>query len=224
MGEAIGEILPLAVGVALSPIPIIAVVLMLVTERARSNGPAFVAGWLVGLAIVGAIVLAVAGGVGASDEGEPKTWASVLELVLGALLLLAALRRWRGRPSGGAEPEAPKWMAAVDAFSPVKSFGAGVLLSGLNPKNLMLSIAAAAAIAQTGIAGGEQAVAYAVFAILGTLGVGIPVVLYLVMGERSRDLLDRLKHWMSVHNAAIMTVLLLVIGVKLIGSAIGALA
>lgn len=224
MGEAIGDILPLAVGVALSPIPIIAVVLMLVTERARSNGPAFVAGWLAGLAIVGAIVLAVAGGADASDDGEPATWASVLELVLGALLVLAALRQWRGRPAAGEEPEAPKWMAAIDAFSPVKSFGMGALLSGLNPKNLMLAVAAAAAIAQTGIAGGEQAVAYAVFAVLGTLGVGIPVVLYLAMGERSQELLDRLKHWMSVHNAAIMTVLLLVIGVKLIGSVIGALA
>jgi len=224
MGEAIGAILPLAVGVALSPIPIIAVVLMLVTARARSKGPAFVAGWLAGLAIVGAIVLAVAGGVGASDEGEPETWASVLELVLGALLVLAALRRWRGRPTAGADPETPKWMAAIDGFSPVKSLGMGVLLSGLNPKNLMLAVAAAAAIAQTGISGGEQAVAYAVFAVLGTLGVGTPVVLYLVMGERSQDMLDRLKRWMSMHNAAIMTVLLLVIGVKLIGSAIGALA
>jgi threonine/homoserine/homoserine lactone efflux protein len=223
MGEAIGEILPLAVGVALSPIPIVAVVLILVTERARANAPAFVAGWLAGLAIVGAIVLAVAGGADANDGGEPAKWASVLELVLGVLLLLFALRRWRRRPTGD-EPATPKWMAAVDAFSPVKSFGMGVVLAALNPKNLVLAIAAGAAIAQTGIAGGEQAVAYAVFAILGTVGIGIPVVLYVVMGERSRQPLDRLKGWMSTHNAAIMSVLLLVIGVKLIGSGIGALA
>lgn len=224
MGEAIGQILPLAVGVALSPIPIIAVVLMLVTKRARSNGPAFVAGWLAGLAIVGAIVLAVVGSAGASDQGEPKTWVSVLELVLGVLLVLAAGRRWRDRPAAGVESEPPKWMHAIDSFSPARALGAGALLSGLNPKNLMLAIAAAAAIAQTGIPGGEQAVAYAIFAVLGTLGVGIPVFLYFVMGERSQDVLDRLKGWMGTHNAAIMGVLLLVIGVKLIGSAIGSLA
>ncbi len=40
MGEAIGQALPFAVGVALSPVPIIAVILMLVTPRARANGPA----------------------------------------------------------------------------------------------------------------------------------------------------------------------------------------
>jgi hypothetical protein len=42
MGEAIGQSLPLAIGVALSPVPIIAIVLMLTTPRARANGPAFV--------------------------------------------------------------------------------------------------------------------------------------------------------------------------------------
>ena len=46
MGEAIGQVLPMAVGVALSPIPIIAVVLMLVTPRAKVNGPMFIVGWL----------------------------------------------------------------------------------------------------------------------------------------------------------------------------------
>ncbi|HEY3877702.1 MAG TPA: hypothetical protein VGM12_03810 [Trebonia sp.] len=39
MGQAIGGALPLAVGVALSPVPVIAAVLMLTTRRARVNGP-----------------------------------------------------------------------------------------------------------------------------------------------------------------------------------------
>jgi Sap, sulfolipid-1-addressing protein len=56
-GQAIGQSLPIAVGIALSPLPIVAVVLMLVTERGRVNGPAFIVGWWAGLAIVGAIVL-----------------------------------------------------------------------------------------------------------------------------------------------------------------------
>lgn len=223
MGEAIGQILPLAVVVALSPPPIIAVVLMLVSRRARSNGPAFVIGWLAGLAIVGAVVLAIASGADASDQGAPATWVSVVQLVLGALLVLLAIRRWRGRPGEGEEAPAPKWMQAIDDFTPVKSFGIAVLLSGLNPKNLLLAFAAAASIAETGIATGEQVIAYAVFALLGTVGVGVPVVLYFVLGERSRKPLDGLNGWMGAHSSAIMTVLLLVIGVKLIGDAVGAL-
>ena len=46
MREAIGAILPLAVGVALSPVPIIAVVLMLGTPGGRTNGLAFLGGWI----------------------------------------------------------------------------------------------------------------------------------------------------------------------------------
>ena len=84
MGEAIGQSLSLAVGIAISPVPIIAVILMLVTPRARVNGPAFVVGWLLGLAVIGTIVLLVAGPSDASENGEPATWVNVLKLVLGA--------------------------------------------------------------------------------------------------------------------------------------------
>ncbi len=46
MGQAIGDLLPAAIGVAISPVPIIAIILMLGTPKARSNGPAFAAGWV----------------------------------------------------------------------------------------------------------------------------------------------------------------------------------
>ena len=220
MGNAIGQTLSLAVGVALSPLPIIAVILMLVTPRARSNGPAFVAGWLVGLAIVGAVVLLIAGPANANDDGEPATWVDVLKLVLGLLLVIVAFRQWRARPHDGEEAPTPKWMGAIEAFTPVKAAGAGAVLAGANPKNLLLAVGAAAAIAQTGIPGGEQAVAYGVFAVIGTVGVAAPVAIYFGMGDRAGPILDRLKAWMAQHNAVIMAVLCLVIGAKLVGDAI----
>ena len=223
MGEAIGQMLPAAVGVALSPLPIVAVVLMLVSRRGRVNGPAFVLGWVVGLAALGALVLSVAGGADASDGGQPATWVSVLKLVLGALLLLVAVKQWRGRPRDPGAVTTPKWMSALDTFTPVKAAGAGALLSGLNPKNTLLAIGGATAIAGTGIPAGEQAVAYAIFVVIATAGVGAPVVVSAVMGDRSRDLLDRLKNWMSTHNAVIMAVLLLVLGTKLVGDGISGL-
>jgi hypothetical protein len=220
MGQAIGQILPLAVGVAISPVPIIAVILMLVSKRARVNGPAFIVGWLAGLALIGVIVLLIIKPTDASSGGQPATWVSVLELVLGLLLLLVAVKQWRSRPHGDEEPAPPKWMGAIEAFSPAKALGAGAALAAANPKNLLLSIAAAAAIAATGISGGNQAVAYAVFALIGTIGVAVPVVIYFAMGDRAGPLLAGLRTWMARNNAVIMAVLLLVIGVKLIGDAI----
>jgi hypothetical protein len=112
VGEAIGDVLPLGAGVALSPVPIIAVVLMLVGRRARVNGTTFVLGWLVGLAIVELVVLRIAGPSDASDGGDPATWVGVLKLVLGALLLLVAARQLKARPGDGDKTEMPKWMGA----------------------------------------------------------------------------------------------------------------
>jgi threonine/homoserine/homoserine lactone efflux protein len=223
MAEAIGQVLSLGVGVALSPVPIIAVVLMLGTPRARANGPAFVLGWVTGLAVAGAVILLVSSGANASDDGDPATWVGVLKLVLGVLLLLVAARTWQVRPRGEREAELPKWMQTIDRFTASKSIGFGALLSGVNPKNLVLTVGAAAAIAQTGAPAGEQAVALAIFIVVATLGPGIPVAIYFAMGDRAERLLEELKEWMAAHNAAIMAVLCLIIAVKLIGDGISAL-
>jgi threonine/homoserine/homoserine lactone efflux protein len=224
MGQAIGQVLPFAVGVALSPVPIIGVVLMLGTPRARGNGPAFLLGWVVGLTVVGTIVLLVARGASASDDGEPATWVSLVKLVLGLLLVLVAVKQWRGRPRGDDEAQLPSWMTAVDHFTPVRAAAMGVALSAVNPKNLILTLGAAAAIAQTGISAGQQELALLVFVAVGTLGPGIPVAIFFAMGERAKRLLDELKAWMGANNAAIMAVLCLVIGAKLVGDAITGLS
>jgi hypothetical protein len=223
MGEAIGEYLAIPVGITLSPIPIIAVVLMLTTPKARSNGPAFVLGWLIGLGIVGVITLAIVGPASGGEGGQPAAWVSWLKFVLGVLLLLVGLREFSGRPREGEEAPMPKWMGAIDRFKPVTALGAGAALVGANPKNLLLAISGAAVIAQTGISGGEQAVAYTIFALIATIGVGAPVVIYFAMGDRSAEILGSIKDWMGRHNAVIMAVLCLLIGVKLIGDAIGGL-
>jgi threonine/homoserine/homoserine lactone efflux protein len=223
MGQAIGPVLPYGVGVALSPMPIIAVVLMLATPRGRVNGPAFLAGWIFGIVALGTIVLLVASGASASTHGGPATWVSIVKIVLGVLLLLLAARQWRGRPRGDADPQLPAWMKAVDTFSPGKSAGMGVLLSAINPKNLLLVVAAATAIAQTGTSATDQAVALAVFTVIATLGVGAPVAIYYLMGDRANSILGELHDWMARQNAAIMAVICLIIGAKLIGDAIAAL-
>jgi Kef-type K+ transport system membrane component KefB len=222
MGEAIGRSLPLAIGVALSPVSIIAVVVLLTSSRARSLGPVFVLGWLLGLVVVGAIVLAVVGPSGASP-GQRTTWVSWVMIVVGVLLLVGAVRRFRGRTSAGEEVPLPAWMGALDRLKPAAALAGGVVAGGVRPKSLLLAVGGAAAIAQTGIAGGQQAIAYAVFTVIATIGVAAPVVIYLAMGERSVALLGRLKGWMRRNNAVILAVVLLVIGVILIGDGIGGL-
>ena len=149
---------------------------------------------------------------------------SVLKIVLGLLLLAVAVKQYRGRPQSDTEPHLPAWMQRVDTFTPAKAAGLGVLLSAINPKNLLLTVGCAAAIAQTGVDTVDQAVALAVFVPLGTLGVGAPAAIYFSMGERATKILGSLHDWMARENATVMAVLCLVIGFKLVGDAISALA
>jgi threonine/homoserine/homoserine lactone efflux protein len=220
VGQAIGQTLPTAVGVAISPLPIVAVVLMLATPRGRLDGPAFILGWWIGLAVIGAVALSISSGADASDKGAPATWVDVVKLVLGLLLLLVGARQWRGRPAHADDPKTPKWMGALDSISAPKAVAFGAVFSGLNPKNLLLTVSGAAAIAGTGISAGKETVAWIVFVLVASLGVGAPIVIYFALGDRSGPLLGRMKTWMVNNNAAIMAVLVLILGVKLIGDAV----
>jgi threonine/homoserine/homoserine lactone efflux protein len=224
MGQAIGQVISFGVGVALSPVPIIAVVLMLATPQGRVNGPSFLIGWIVGIAVLGTIVLLISSGASASRDGAPATWVSILKIVLGVLLVLLAVKQWRGRPRGQDEPELPAWMKTIDTFTPVKSAGIAALLSAINPKNSLLVVGAAAAVAQTGSSPIDQAAALAVFILIATLGVGAPVAIYFLMGDRAAKILSELHNWMARENTTIMAVICLIIGAKLIGDAITALA
>jgi hypothetical protein len=216
VGQGISAVLTFAVAVAISPVPIIAVILMLFSQRARVNGPAFLLGWVAALTAVSTVVYVLAhdGNVATSTTAaDSVSWGKI---ALGLLLLALARRNWRKRPAAGAEPEMPKWMAQVDTLSPGKALGLGVLLAGVNPKNLILTAGSAAGLAQLGLSTTDVVVAIAVFVVIGSLTIAGPVVYSLVGGERAKATLDSSKEWLVAHNAAVMAVLLLVFGVDLI--------
>ncbi|MGZ4682848.1 MAG: GAP family protein, partial [Acidimicrobiales bacterium] len=133
--HAIGGMLPAALAVALSPIPIVAVVVILATPRARVVGPAFALGWIVGLTVVSTVVVVLAGG---SDDPDSASAAGVdgFPGAVGVLFLVMAARQWAKRPREGAPAEPPAWMASVDQVTPVKAVALGLALSAANPKNL----------------------------------------------------------------------------------------
>jgi hypothetical protein len=224
MGAAIGEMLPLAIGIAISPLPIIAIILMLITPKARSNGLAFLGGWMLGLAVVGTIVLIVANTAGIATSSGPSQTVSIIKLVLGLLLLVVAWRQFTKRTKPGEDAPLPKWMRALDSFTPGRSVAVGALLSGVNPKNLILTATAAAGIAQSGIGGLQQAVVLILLILIGSIGIIAPVAVYFAMGDKATRVLDGWKTWLAANNATVMMVLFLVFGVTLIGKGISGLS
>lgn len=193
MGEAIGEVLPFAVGVALSPITIIAVVVILATPKAKINGPAFLIGGVLGMAVVGIVLLQLSGAMDMGESGDPSTRSSYIKLGLGIILVGVALRRLRARISGGGSEELPGWIKTLDDFSAIKVAGLAALLAGVNPKNLLLIAAAVMAISQSGVSAEDEATALAVFVAIGSIGIAIPVGIYFLMRDRAESLLGALR-------------------------------
>jgi len=223
MGAAIGDILPLAIGVTISPVPIIAVILMLFTPKARSNGPAFAAGWVLALLVVGGITLALADAGDVATESTPSDLAYTVKLLLGVLFLLLAVRQWQGRPAAGEEPEMPKWMETIDTFTPGKSFGLGALLASVNPKNLALTLAAGVSISQANLDGAEPGFTLMVFVVIASLTVAGPVLYFLMAGASAERTLTSGKVWLVGNNATVMAVLFVVFGAVLVGQGFGGL-
>ena len=220
MGQALATVLPLAVAIAIFPVPIIASVLMVGSDRGITKGVAFVATWAIGLSALCAAALVLSDTADASESGAPATWVSVLLLVLGLGAIAAAVKQWRDRPRAGDDASTPRWMRTIDDFTVARAAGTGFALTVLNPKNVLLAVAAAAEIAAFGLTVELQVVAVGLFVLVASAGVLTPIVLAVVLGDRSEEILERLKGWMARRNAVIMAALLLLIGVKLIGDAI----
>ncbi|MBO1419619.1 GAP family protein, partial [Streptomyces sp. FH025] len=193
MGEAIGPMLASAVAVAFSPLPLIALLLILASPRGRTNGLAFTAGWLLGLAAVVAAV--VTAGCALNPDTAPPTWASWLKLALGTLLLVLAAKQWRERPRPGHVTAPPTWLLAIDRLSAARSAGLAALLVAAHPKTLLPAVGGAASIAAAPAGDGAKAVAAALLVVLGSLGTLLPLAVHRFGGDRSIRTLGEWRAW-----------------------------
>lgn len=221
MGSAIADLIPLSIGIAANPIPIIVVVLILDTPKGRSNSLIFLGSWVLGLTALAAVALASTSAAEASSYDGVKTVESVIRILLGLLLLYLATKKWGKRPKPGEEVELPKWMASIESLGPGKTLGVSLLITVANPKHIALTVAAMISVAQAQLAPGTAVALLVIFVVLSSLGVGTPVIYALVGGDRAKATLGGWKEWLSANNAAILAVLFLVFGVVLLSKGIG---
>lgn len=223
MNQVFGELLPLALGVAISPVPIIAVILMLLSPKARATSLGFLLGWVVGIIVTTVIFTLLTSLLPDPDDVASKPIQGVVQLVIGVLLLVLAVGQWRKRPRVGQEPDLPKWMHAIDKVTFPAAAGLGLLLSAVNPKNLLMTASAGISIGSAALPVAAMIGALAVFTVVAASTVGVPVVAFLVASQRLRAPLDALRVWLGRENAVIMAVLLLIIGVTVLGNGISSL-
>lgn len=222
MIAALGDLLTIGVGIAISPLVIVAVILMATAGKGRSTGTAFVLGcYAFTVAFIGALVLIGRGVDAEKPDSGPNITIDVIELVIGAGLLVLAYRQWRRR----GEHTTPKWMDSLDSLTIGKAFVIGVLISGpLSPKDLPLLVAAGGRVSQADISTASTVAVILIFGVISVIGALIPWLMSVIAPGSVEAKLAGVRTWLVFNSAVIMTVLFVILGVKLIGTSIADLA
>jgi threonine/homoserine/homoserine lactone efflux protein len=221
--RAFGEMLPAALGIALSPFPIIAVVLVLGTADAVRTGWSFAVGWLAGIGLLVTILLVAVSSADGAGNRE-STLVGWLRVIIGAAMIVAAGKKWATRPRKGEAPVMPPWMERISDITPVRALRLGALLGGANPKNIALAASAVASINQLGMHGGTKAAAGVILVVIASSTVVGAVVARAVAGEKAAGALDSVKQFMLDNNNVIMMMVLLLLGASVLGNGLEALS
>lgn len=209
-----------AAGVALSPTPIVVVILMLFSPSGRRNALAFLLGWVLGLAIL-AIVLSFLfqAGIGLLESNTIFARPGI-QLLLGILVLFSARRHWNKQPKADAAAETPKWLSRLDEwltrssekFTPLRAFGLAVVMSSFSLKNIGLMLAVVLMIAQANLDPFTQAFLFGIFVIISSVTIGMPVLYAVAKGNNAQDALAQWKTWVIENRGRAAALLLFVLG------------
>jgi len=219
LADAIGEMLPATMAIALTPIQIIAVVVVLGGRRGRAGGFAFLLGWLVAFGALAALAVVLVEQLGENDRA-PTPLLHWLQLVAGLLLLWLAVRAWRGRPVEGEEPKPPAWLASLGEARPAKALLVGATTAVANPKIVALVLSSATSIAYLPLSATQLAVTILLFVLLGSLPLIVLVFAHALGGEAAARGIRAFKGFMLRNNDVIVTIVLAMLGVKILGNGI----
>ena len=238
MGSLLLNLLPLAVGIILSPLAVVAIVVIVSSHRGLSRGTAFTIGWVLAIALVTAASFWIARALELHPVvHQPPLWVPILHFLLAAVLLAAgAVILIRGRPKlrqlagattaaevAAAAPRLPGWLRSVETFSFFKAALWGLGLFLISPVDLSCAIAAGLALAQDGSSGTVQIIAFVIYLVLAGISVIGPVLIPVLGGSKSATILSGLRSWISTHNGVLNAALLLLIGVMQLNKGIQSL-
>lgn len=217
MRDVVLHMLPFAVGIAISPVPIITVILMLFTPRPESNGAGFLLGWFLGIGIPALVVFMLDRMFNQGNDSTPPSHvASMIRIAVGLILISVATWNWIHRNKPDDENKKPLLMKVVDSITPWKAIVLGFLFADVtNPKNLALTVAGCMAITGGHLSAVGNIISLTLFTGLASLGVAIPVLLFMSGGETAKQTVEQWRQWLMKHKKGVMAVLFFVFGIAL---------
>lgn len=220
--QAIGHILPFAVAVALSSVPIMATIFILLSpNRARSALP-FLIGWVIGLFVVVCACALLAQVVPTSRlPRQPDTAVGSIEIVVGlALIVLALLTLRHARRQ--TEHNVPKWLKTAGELGAWEAFGLAFILN-VRPKALLLAIAAGLTIRADAESLTDALVAALIYTVIAASTVAVPIIGTLAAPARMEPRLVSMRGWLIDNGEALGAVIGVLIGVVIVGMGIARL-
>ena len=202
------DLLPLAVGILISPLPIVAIVAIVLAPRGRIAAPVYTLVFTaVLLAFIAVGALSSAPASSASPTGTARTVSFVLAIVLALGFTALSVASWLSRPKHGQQPKAPSWLAAIDSITPAKAAVLGLIMAVTNTKNIPLALKGGALIGEAHLPLIATAGLCLALAVAGSLLLILPTAVATGGSTRVAAALDRLKTEMIAHNAVMMTAL-----------------
>ena len=208
MGQALFQVVPLALAAALSSVPISATIFILLSEGRTRSGLAFLAGTVIGTFV--AITLMTA--VGQALPGRPRPHAALLgklEIVLGIAMVLLGVFTLVRRSAGSGR--GARWMDGLGSLGMVPVFGIGLALN-LRPKAILLVAAAGLAISRARLSLEENLVLIVIYTAIATCTVVVPIVVTILSPQRMEPRLLAAKEWIAAHSTGVSATLMILIG------------
>jgi len=205
------ELLLVGLVITSEPLPIVAFILVLSTEKGTRNGLGFIAGWVLCLVTIIVLTLAASGGEPPAPKSPPAQLASIAAILVGVFLLGIAARQRRRMQSGPRPPRPPpKWMTKVDTMSVWATASLAILL-----QPWPFVAAGAALVVDASISSSESLVYLILFCIVATASL-ITMELYMVIAhDKATAKLAALRKWIESNRDKAIIILALVAGIAL---------
>jgi len=233
----IGQLLPIALAVALSTVPITATITILLSPKASGSALLFLIGWIAGLIIV---TVAFSLGARAAPDDRPLGATPLLawvEVIVGAGLVVVGVvslvRRSTGlratsaavvatradaATGGSAEADArPRWLRVVETIKPIPALGLALAFN-VRPKALLLAAAAGLVIGSSPIGLAQHTIALAIYVVLAGSSVIAPIVLWLVRPNAMRRPLRAAESWVIRNSSTVSVIVAVVVGTFVLGN------
>jgi hypothetical protein len=221
LSDTASRILLFALVAGASPIAIVSTFAVLTSTRGRTNGIAFLVGFLLGQSAAFLVALLIGSAATTNTDGNEELSAA-LELAFGVGMLVLAWpqRRASAQPEGPAPSRVKAMLARLHGLRPGTAFSVGVLLGVGGVKRLTITLVAGATVGIAGLLPIEDVLLGILYVLVAAVLVWVPVGVYLVAGERADGWLEAAQGWLTANERRITFVSTLLFGFLLTSDAL----